>query len=133
LRNLERTGKTSSQRDFAARSLKTPSQLPDIPVPAFALFWDDDGREGEGGDTVIRLGDLVVWREPCVYEGYWRFDEVAAILRTRYGAALQDLEPTLRTELYLYGDKLTASDSVIATRNSLRKLARVPLPAIKES
>jgi DNA-directed RNA polymerase subunit RPC12/RpoP len=65
----------ASQKDFTARSLKTASQLPEIPVPAFALFWDDDGKDGEGGDTVIRLGDLVVWQEPCVYEGYWRFDE----------------------------------------------------------
>jgi hypothetical protein len=121
----------ASQKDFTARSLKSPSQLPEIPVPVFALFWDDDGKEGEGGDTVIRLGDLVVWQEACVYEGYWRFDEIAAILRTKYGSALQDLEPTRRIELYLYGDKWSASDSVTATRNALRAQAVLPLPPIK--
>jgi hypothetical protein len=121
----------AGQAEFAARSLKSPNQLPEIPVSAFVLIWDDDGRERGGGDTVLRLGDLVVWREPCVYEGYWRFDEIAEILRAKYGTALQDLEPTPRTELYLYGDKLSAPDSVISTRNKLRKLARVPLPPLR--
>ena len=121
----------SRQREFASRSLKTPDQLPDIHEPAFVLLWDDDGSDKSDGDTVIRLGDRVIWREPSVYEGYWRFDEIAKILRTRYGAALQDLEPTRRSELDLYGDKLSAPDSVVAIRNALRTLASAALPPIK--
>lgn len=120
----------SRRREFAARSLRTPDQLPDIHADAFVLLWDDDGSDKSGGDTVVRFADRVIWREPSVYEGYWRFDEIAKILRTRYGAALQDLEPTRRSELYLYGDKLSAPGSVVATRNALRALASAALPPI---
>ncbi len=56
----------ATQQKFVDRSLKTPDQLPDIDLPAFVLIWDDDGSDGPGGDTVIRLGDRVIWREPSV-------------------------------------------------------------------
>jgi hypothetical protein len=83
-----------NQRIFDERSLKWPSQLPDIGADSFTLIWDVE--EGEhGDDTVVKLADQIIWREPEVYEGYWRFEEIAKILRKRYGRRLKDLIPCL--------------------------------------
>jgi hypothetical protein len=108
-------------QEFAARCLRTPDQLPNIDLPAFTLVWDFDETQNRAGDTVIRLGDRVIWREPSVYEGSWRFAEVAKILQSRYGASLQDLEPTTESLLNLYGDKLGAPHAVDVIRDELRK------------
>lgn len=55
----------------------------------------------------------------AVYEGYERFEEVAHILKERYGAALRDLMPTATSASYLYGDSLTASDRIARFRRAL--------------
>jgi hypothetical protein len=118
------------QREFAERALKRAEQLPEISLPAFALVWDRDGPEIGDGDTVIRLGDRVLWREPEVYEGYWRYREIVELLKARYGTRLQDVEPSAVSELYLYGDQLSSPDQVRKVRNELRQAAAVPLAAL---
>jgi hypothetical protein len=54
-----------------------------------------------------------------VFEGYKRFERVAAILKDKYGSRLKELAPTPRSTLYLYGDSLTASDIVKRMREKL--------------
>jgi hypothetical protein len=44
-------------------------------------------------------------REPAIYEGAWRFDEVKAILKERYGRRFASLTPTGASEYYLLGDR----------------------------
>ncbi len=99
---------------FDALCLKTPEQLPEIAHRAFSITWDfsDDM-------TVLQLGDQEVFNEPAVYEGYERFEEVARILKLRYGSALQDLKPSPASETYLYGDSLTSSERIEQFRQAM--------------
>ena len=60
-------------------------ELPGLPGDPLVLIWDM-----EQDDTVIRRGTIVLWREPCVYEGYF---EVLASLKQRYGSRLHDFIP----------------------------------------
>jgi hypothetical protein len=92
---------------IVATRLEDPYQLQEITEPTFTLSWDFS-REM----TVLRLGDRVIFSEPAVFEGYWRFEEVALILKERYGSSLSDLIPTPASETYLYGDSLSASERV---------------------
>ena len=55
-------------------------------------------------ETVIRLGDRVIFSEPGGWENYERFIEVAEILRAHYGTALKDLVPIDRSKSNLWGD-----------------------------
>ncbi len=100
-----------SRDAFEAICLKRPEQLPDIPAKEFSLTWDH-----VDGMTMIRLGDLVIFTEPAVYEGYRRFEEVAQVLKEKYGAALLDLEPTKDSWLYLYGDSISSPERVAKFR-----------------
>ena len=61
-------------------------------------------------------GKKEIFKEPAVYEGYERFEEVARILKARYGNALLDMAPTQNSEVYLYGDSLTAADRIAKFR-----------------
>ncbi|MBV5322274.1 MAG: hypothetical protein JZU60_00400 [Ilumatobacteraceae bacterium] len=99
---------------FDALCLKTPAQLPDIPMPAFTLDWDlvDDM-------TLLRLGDQIIFSEPATYEGDERFVDVARILKQRYGAALRDLQPSEASETWLYGDSLSAEDRLARFRREI--------------
>lgn len=108
------------QKDFAARSLKSPDQLPDIEGNDLILTWDLEDYQ-RGGDTVIKYGGEIIWREPARYECYKRFAEVANILRRKYGDRLHDLAPTDRSLLYLYGDCSFASGEVAEVRRALAK------------
>jgi len=113
--------------EFEARRLTSASELPSIDLPAFVLLWDRDGDEPGRADTVIRLGDRVIWQEPQVYEGFWRYEEIVELLKSRYGSALQDLEPTVRSGDCLYGDRLGSLWGVQELRNGLRQAAAQPL------
>ena len=46
------------------------------------------------------------------------------VLRKRYGSRLENLVPTPASELYLYGDRLSAPDRVQAARDALRGAGR---------
>ena len=69
--------------------------------------------------TLLRQGNHVIFSEPAVYEGYARFEEVAQILKQRYGAALRDLVPSPSSELYLYGDSLSSSGRIEKCRQTI--------------
>ena len=96
--------------------LKAPDQLPELDGRDLTLVWDCVDEA-----TVLRQGDIELWREPALYEGYNRFREIVLILRRRYGVRLADVVPTRESELFLYGDELRAPDHVRATRQSLRE------------
>jgi hypothetical protein len=106
------------QKDFAARSLKSPEQLPDIEGDSLVFTWDiGDGRHG--GDTLLKYDGEIIWREPALYDCYERFAEVADILKRKYGKRIQDLMPTPKSHLYLYGDRLSSLDHVEEVRKAL--------------
>jgi hypothetical protein len=52
-------------------------------------------------------------------------------LKSRYGSALQDLEPTVRSGDCLYGDRLSSLGRVKILRNGLRQGASEPLPPLE--
>ena len=54
------------QKEFEARFLKSPSRLPEIAESSFLLYSEADDS-GTAEDTLIRLGEKVMWREPAVY------------------------------------------------------------------
>ena len=112
------------KRDVAARKqfherweaahLRAPDQLPELDGPDLTLVWDCI-EEAAGWVTVLRQGDIDIWREPALYEGYERFREIVVILKQKYGARLVDVVPTSASELYLYGDRWSALAHVRAT------------------
>lgn len=125
LSGLDRATLTTRERFLAeceARKLRDAAQLPDIDLPAFTLAWDLDSAGSNDAaryETLIKLGNTIIYREPAFYEGYQRFMEVARILRARYGSAIRDLVPTRASELYLGGDKLFALDWVDNARKRI--------------
>lgn len=114
LSELERTHLDRTERfrsEFESRKLRDPSQLPDIKSRFFTLHWDTDYADSGSAaryETLVKYGETVLFREAAAYEGYWRFIEVAKLLRGRYGPALRDLVPTTASWQYLYGDVLSA-------------------------
>jgi hypothetical protein len=109
------------QKNFAASKLKSPDQLPDVEGDDLIFTWDIEDCQ-KGGDTLIKYGSEIIWREPAFYEGYQRFEEVANIIKQKYGNRLQDLVPTRKSYIYLFGDRLSAPDQVEKVRKSLSKL-----------
>jgi hypothetical protein len=107
------------QRDFANRGLKSPDQLPDLEGDDLILVWDVE--HFDGGDLMIKYGERVIWRETGFYECYKRFEAMTALLKQKYGDRLQDLVPTRKSELYLYGDSLSAIDRVRNAREALTR------------
>ncbi len=87
------------ERQYREKCLTSPDQLPSLPDGDCILNWDM-----EQGETQIRNGETVIWSEPVVYEGFCRFEQVALILKEKYGARVKDLVPTDRSKLFLYGD-----------------------------
>jgi len=104
--------------DVSACSLKNADQLPDIEEKEFSLTWSVEGSDLVE-DTVISLGDRCLWREPSGYENYWRFIEIAEMLKQRYGSRVKDLVPTRESELSLYGDRLSSPQMVEVARGKL--------------
>jgi hypothetical protein len=106
LANLERA--EGSRARFERVKLKRADELPDVEGDGLEFVWDWEGHEP--GETVIRLGEREIWREPARWEGYERFDAVKAILKERYGSRFRSLTPTERSTLYLYGDGMHGYD-----------------------
>jgi hypothetical protein len=106
------------RKNYEAQKLKSSGQLPDLDAPSFALVWDfiEDHDEHR---TVFRYGDRVLFSEPAVWEGYQRFEEVCKIVREKYGSKVTDLVPTSASELYLWGDVLSAPDFVDKVRREV--------------
>jgi hypothetical protein len=100
--------------------LKTAGQLPDLEGDTLCIDWDLEERDDEHW-TVLRHGDREIWRELAYYEGYQRFAAVFELLRQRYGSRLTEVRPTPASEMYLYGDKLSAPQTIDALNASLRR------------
>jgi ankyrin repeat protein len=100
--------------------LYSPRQLPDLDDERIALNWDQDGA-----DSIVRSGDMTVWRERTGWEVYDRFEEIALILKHKYGSRLVDLVPTPNSRYALLGDSLAATFHVASAREALGKDAPV--------
>ncbi len=96
---------------FESERLRSVTQLPDLEGQTLDLVWDHEARD-QDRLTVIRIGDRVIWCEPALWEGWDRFNEVKTILKEKYGSRFRSLTPTSASELYLYGDDLSAPDKI---------------------
>ncbi len=99
---------------FKRDGLKSAEQLPDLADNELEFIWDQE-TEGENNLTIIRHGKAVIWTEPAFYECWQRFNQVKEILKARYGARFKSLKPTACSELYLYGDDLSAPERISFT------------------
>ena len=91
--------------------LTEAAQLPELDGDRLVIDWDLEDRDNEKW-TVLRHNDREIWRELAYYEGYQRFAAVFEILRERYGERLAEVRPTPASEMYLYGDKLSAPETI---------------------
>jgi hypothetical protein len=103
---------------FEAQALKSADQLPDIEESRIHIQWDQDS---EGGNTILRWQEQVLWTEPACWEGADRYAEVVNILKEKYGDRLYDVEPSSSSELYLYGDRYSSRTQIKRIRTGLRK------------
>ncbi len=99
--------------------LRTPEQLPELRGKNLRIDWDLEERDDEQW-TVLRHKGREIWRELAYYEGYERFARVFELLRERYGPRLKEVRPTAASELYLYGDKLSAPERIEKLNASLK-------------
>jgi hypothetical protein len=106
------------QQMFDSRKLANKEQLPAVDSTSFTLSWNLVETSGEQL-TVIRHDDRVLFSEPALWEGYERFEQVAKIVREKYGVHVKDLVPTHSSELYLYGDVLSSPDMVETVRRAI--------------
>jgi hypothetical protein len=113
----EGTAINARQAKFETRAVKSAHQLPEIKESRIRIRWDQDA---EGGNTILRWQNQVLWTEPACWEGADRYAEVVDILKAKYGYRLYDVEPTTRSELYLYGDRSSSIDQVKRIRAGLR-------------
>ncbi len=107
--------------DYERQCLASSDQLPDLPGQDLSLAWDQ-----EQGETLIRCGDIVIWREPVAYEAFERFERIALILREKYGARIKDLAPTDRSLMFLYGDYYPSMFHVAKVRKELFGATTIP-------
>lgn len=103
----------------ADTELRDGAQLPDLAGDEVIIDWDFEEADGEDW-TVLRHNGSEIWREIAYYEGYRRFATVFEILRDRYGSRLAEVRPTPASDLFLYGDKLSAPQFVDDLNASLR-------------
>ena len=94
--------------------LYSPQQLPEIAGESLTLTWDQ-----LEADSIISHNDTIIWREQTGWEVYDRFEEIAVILKHKYGRRLLDIVPTPRSLYALYGDSTAASAHVAHARQSL--------------
>lgn len=102
-----------------ATMLKSPSQLPELPDSPLVIHWDSETVEGEEWQ-VLRHGDTEIWREAAFYESIEIFEAVVRVLQARYGSRFAELRPTEASLLWLYGDRLTAGDTVKRLNEAVR-------------
>jgi hypothetical protein len=102
------------EAEFERDGLKSTGQLPDLVDIELEFIWDQE-IEGEKDLTIIRCGEVVIWKEPAFYEGWPRFNQVKEILKAKYGAKFKSLKPTERSQLALYGDDLKVPEKISFT------------------
>ncbi len=99
---------------YREKCLYSTDQLPELPGDDLFLVWDQADSE-----TVIRHGETAIWKEPLAYEAFDRFEQVAILLKEKYGARVKDLQPADRSKLFLYGDYAPALEYVKKVRKDL--------------
>lgn len=111
-----------------ARSTRplTVDNLPDIPDEKITLIWELEEDERGIFFTVIKTQSVSdtsteIHREVACWEGFTRFEQVARILRQKYGTRLADIVPTPAGDAFLCGDNHNAHDHVTKVRDSIRK------------
>ena len=100
---------------FEARELKSAEQLPKIPGDKLDFVWDYEELPPDdlfSSETVIRYNEVVLWREPAFWEGWFRFNQVKDILKQKYGNRFLSLTPTNASKIFLYGDDLFAPNEI---------------------
>jgi hypothetical protein len=102
------------ERQYREKCLSSTEQLPTLPDGEITLNWDM-----EQDQTQIRNGEAVIWSEPAIYEGFDRFEQIALILKDKYGKRLKDLVPTDRSKLFLYGDYEPSLAFIVKLRKEL--------------
>ncbi len=102
------------EKQYREKCLSSTDQLPTLPDGEITLTWDM-----EQDLTQIRNGESVIWSEPVVYEGFDRFEQIAHILKDKYGNRLKDLVPTDRSKLFLYGDYEPSLAFIVKLRKEL--------------
>jgi len=102
------------ERQYLEKCLTSIDQLPNLTDGDISLSWDM-----EEDQTQIRNGKSVIWSEPVAYEGFDRFEQIALILKEKYGNRLKDLVPTDRSKLYLYGDYEPSLAFIVKLRKDL--------------
>jgi hypothetical protein len=71
---------------FEVQKLRTVEQLPEISAESFTLVWDFECEEhGNNARTLIKHQGVTIFSEPGRWEGYERYEEVAKILKIKYG------------------------------------------------
>lgn len=100
-------------------SLKSAAELPDLEERKIVITWDYLDGENEKYTLLIH-DEKEIWREPAVYEGYERFEEIVDILKEKYGERLVDVEPTKASYLYLLGDYFGADGAVEGVRKRIQ-------------
>jgi hypothetical protein len=95
---------------FERTSLKTVDQLPEIDEQEFVLNWHTVERTETDREsyTLIQHNDHVIFRELAFFEGGFRYEPVARILKQKYGDRLKDVVPTHMGWLFLGGDSYSA-------------------------
>jgi hypothetical protein len=130
---FRRTVRKAEERQAGSKSLclRSVEQLPEIRDPGFVLDWsfEEDGL-GEKW-TVIRKAGQEIFRELAFWEGWRRYLEIAAILKSKYGNRLLDLRPLDQSWLYLLGDSLVAGERIAQYRRD--HFPGAPGPVAKNS
>jgi len=112
-----------AQKERAARRhstlLRSADQLPDVDDEEVTVVWDFEEADGDSW-TILRTGELQIWREAAFWEGIGRLQQVAAILAEKYGSRLVEIRPTERSKLYLRGDRWDADELLETINESLR-------------
>ena len=109
-------GQQTEAAPTESAQLTAPGQLPELEGEKLILIWDQIEA-----DSLILHGNRVIWRERTGWEVFDRFEEIASILKQRYGKRLKDIIPTPRSLYALYGDSTRANFHVAFVRESLGK------------
>jgi hypothetical protein len=104
----------AQEKLYREKCLRSFDQLPELPGNDLWLVWDQEGAE-----TRILNGETVIWSEPAIYEAFDRYEQVALLLKGKYGTRVKDLTPTDRSKLFLYGDYAPALEYLKKVRKEL--------------
>lgn len=107
------------RRNYLAKMLKTPDQLPDILGNDLEfILTEENDPEGGYRKMIISCNGTLVWSEPIYFEYFERLIAIGKILMERYGTRMIDLIPNV-AGTDLYGDALYSTTAVNNFRKTL--------------